>query len=251
MPTMRSCLLLAAAAAGILPAGEAPPPAPPDPALAIVAEGASIYRQRDLDALMQIALRHARTREFAADGRVPALGRAEEDQLRQALIRACTAREGLLAALAGLPAAIPPRARDALILDLLAYQAEAAPGPTAVPPEAPPVPSAAAPVILRLPPFTATRAVEGLGRRQLTLGIALAFPDQATARGLEAQAPRVQDAILGALRDQGPAVFADPDHAVLKQALTAAVRQAVPGFPADGLLIPQLESGPADAPAER
>jgi hypothetical protein len=43
----------------------------------------------------------------------------------------------------------------------------------------------------------------------------------------------------------------DPDHATVKSRLTDAIRAKIPAFPNDGLLIPQLESGPADAPADR
>jgi hypothetical protein len=38
---------------------------------------------------------------------------------------------------------------------------------------------------------------------------------------------------------------------VVKATLIAAIRAKVPTFPADGLLIPQLETGPADQAAER
>lgn len=246
MLPMRSALLIGLATLGL--AGEPVQPAA-DPAQAIVAEGAFTYRQRDLDALLLVALRHARSREFAPEGRAPALGAAEEEQIRQALIRALPAREALAAALAALPASVPPAARDAIALDLLAWQAE--PNPRATPAAGPSSPPASGPVIVRLPPIRITRQVEGLGQRRLALGIALAFPDGAAAQALEAQAPVVQDAVLGALKDLGPALFGDPDHGLVKQRLGEAVRARIPGFPADALLVPQLETGPADAPAER
>jgi hypothetical protein len=244
---MRTLMLLGIAVYAC--AGEPAPPAV-DPAQSIVAEGAFTYRQRDLDALLLVALRHSRTREFAGDGRTPALGATEEEQIRQALIRALTAREAFIAALAGLPAAVPPAARDAIALDLLAWQAEANPRAAAAV-AAPPPPPATGPVIVRLPPIRIARQVEGLGQRRLTLGIALVFPDGAAAQALEAQAPVVQDAVLGALKDLGAELFGDPDHAVVKQRLGEAVRARIPGFPVDALLIPQLETGPADAPTER
>jgi flagellar basal body-associated protein FliL len=228
-----------------LVAGEAAP----DPAQAVVAEGACIYRQRDLDALLLVAMRHARAKEFAPDGKSVAIGNADADQIRQAIIRALTAREAFAAALAGLPERVPPAARDAIALDLLSYQAEA--NPRAAPAAgAPPAPSAG-PVLVRLPPFTITRAVDGQGRRQLTLGLALAFADAAAAQAMEAQAPIIQDTVLGALRGMGPELFIDPEHAMVKARLTDAIRAKIPGFPVDGLLIPQLETAPADQPAER
>lgn len=227
-----------------LAAGEAVP----DPAQAVVAEGAFTYRQRDLDALLLVATRHARAKEFAPDGKAVAIGTNETDQIRQVIIRALTAREAFAAALAGLPERVPAAARDAIALDLLAYQAEANPRAATAPAAAAP---SAGPVLVRLPPFTITRAVEGQGRRQLTLGLALAFADAAAAQAMEAQAPLIQDTVLGALRGMGPDLFVDPEHATVKSRLTDAIRARLPAFPADGLLIPQLETGPADQPAER
>lgn len=242
---MRLPLLLVIAIG--LAAGEAAIAPPPDPSQAVVAEGISIYRQRDLDALLLVAMRHARNKLLSPDGKAAQLGPADEAQVRQVVIRALTAREAFAAALAGLPERIPAAARDAIALDLLSYQAE--PNPAAVPVAAPA--AAEGPVLVRLPPFTITRAVEGLGRRQLTLGLALAFADAGAAKALEAQAPLIQDAVLGALRAIGPELFVDPDHAQLKARLSDAIRARLPAFPADALLIPQLEAGPADQPAER
>lgn len=235
-----------------LAAGDAAPaPAAPasDPAQAVVAEGACTYRQRDLDALLLVALRHARAKEFSADGKAVVIGNGEADQIRQTIIQAMTAREAFAAALAGLPERVAPAARDAIALDLLAYQAEA--NPRAAPAAGAPAVVRAGPVLVRLPPFTITRAIDGQGRRQLTLGLALAFADAATAQAMEAQAPLIQDIVLGALRGMGPELFVDPEHAQVKARLTDAIRSKLPTFPADGLLIPQLETAPADAPAER
>lgn len=233
-------------------AAPAPAPAAADPTAAIIAEGAYTYRQRDLDALLQIALRHARNKAMSADGKTQLVTAADEDRLRQTLIGAFTAREALLAALAGLPDRLSPAARDAIVLDLLAYKAEPAAAPpaaapaAAVPAAAPP---AAGPAIIRLPPFTITCAIDGKGRRQLTIGLALAFADGSQAKAMEAQAPVLQDAVLAALRGLPAAAFTDPDHHALKQLLSDAVRARIPGFPADGLLIPQLDAGSADAAA--
>lgn len=245
---MRAAPLIAAAlAAGPLCCGDAAPQI--DPTQAVVAEGAFLYRQRDLDALLLVALRHARAKELSADGRPTAISNAEAEQIRQAIIAALPAREALAAALAALPERVPPAARDAIALDLLAFQAEANPG--AAPAAATPAAVSGGPVLVRLPTFAITRAVEGRGRRQLTLGLALAFADAAAAQAMEAQAPLIQDAVLGALRGMGPDLFLDPDHAEVKARLAAAVQARLPAFPADGLLVPQLETGPADAPAER
>lgn len=250
------CILLCAAAVGAGEAAPAPVQAPaqqPDPTQAVVAEGAFLYRQRDLDALLLVALRHARAREFAADGKATVLSGAETEQIRQALIAAMPAREALAAALAALPERVTPAARDAIALDILAYRAEANPrqAAPASPVPAAAVPAAAGPVLVRLPPISITRAIDGKGRRQLTLGLALAFADAAAAQALEAQAPVIQDAVLGALRGMGPDLFFDPDHAAVKARLAEAIRARLPSFPADGLLVPQLETAPADPPADR
>lgn len=265
---------------GFLAAAEPPPPAPspapapapapvassPDPTAAVVAEGRFIYRQRDLDALVLIAQRHAKNK----------LPKADEERLRQALIRCLTAREPLIGMLAELPPSIQGNARAALVLDLIDYQAEpalppAAPPPNAnVPPPTPPAPPTATappptaappaatapaaagkePVMVRLPVITRTRTLEGLGKRQLTLTLALYFRDPVLAQGLEAKAPLIQDAILGFLQTMPAAQFAEPDQLALKEGLTKAVIAKVPEFPADGILIPQLEAGAAETPAK-
>jgi flagellar basal body-associated protein FliL len=235
-------MLLAATLTTLLWAGDAAP----DPSAAIVAEGACIYRQRDLDALVLVALRQARERSFAPDGKSPLLTKTDEDRIRQVLIRALVAREALQAALAGLPAQIPPRARDAIILDLLAYQAEPAAKAPASPAEAVPAAAVAGPVLVRLPPLTLARAIAGKGRRQLTLALALAFADATQAKALEAQAPLIQDAILGCLNRLPEAEFTEPDFAKLKTSLGEAIRARVAAFPIEGLLIAQLDAGAAD-----
>lgn len=238
---------LACLCAAVLAGAEEPSPIGQDPAQAVVAEGRSIYRQRDLDALLLVALRHARTRDFSPDAKAPLITRSDEERIRQVVIRALTAREAFAEALAALPEQVAPAARDAIALDLLAWKGE--PNPAAA--ESPSIPQLAGPALVRLPPFTITRAIDGHGRRQLTLGLALSFADAATARALEERAPLIQDAVLTALRGMGTGIFLDPDHGELKLKLTEAVRARIAGFPADGLLIPQLETGPADAPAER
>ncbi|MEK7415953.1 MAG: hypothetical protein AAB263_21835 [Planctomycetota bacterium] len=260
---MRSLFLSCVAAAAI--AGEAVPVAPsataaattPDPSAAIVAEGVFTYRQRDLDALLLVAVRHAKAREFTADGKSGTLSRPEEDRIRQVLIRAMVAREALADVLAALPERVSSAARNAIALDLLAYKAEPAaqlvaqPTTGTVSPIAPsPIPISG-PVIVRLPPFTISRMIVGSGRRQLTIGLAVAFADGAQAKAIEAQAPLMQDAVLGAMRGVEPSMFVDPDQAALKRRLSDAIRAKIPAFPADGLLVPQLEAGVADAAPER
>jgi flagellar basal body-associated protein FliL len=214
----------------------------------VVSEGAYTYRQRDLDAFMLIATRHARQK----------LSQGDEDQLRQALIQALPARESLLAALAGLPPVLAGKARDQLVLDLLDYQAERAPIKPLTPAspaardEADEAASAAAdtgPVLVRLPNLTMNRVLDGVGKRQLVLGIALYFADAGLSKKLENRAPLVQDAILGHLNALPDRDFAEPNQLTLKEGLIAAVKTKVPEFPADGILIPQLEVTAPDAPA--
>ena len=221
----------------------------PDPTNAVVAEGAFTYRQRDLDAFMLIAARHARQK----------LSQGDEEQLRQALVRALPAREGLLAALAGLPPALAGKARDQLVLDLLDYQAEQAPRKPLTP--ATPADSGAradepaaadgGPVLVRLPNLTMNRTLDGVGKRQLVLGIALYFADPGLSKRLENRAPLVQDAILGHLNALPDRDFAEPNQVTLKEGLIAAVKSKVPEFPGDGILIPQLEVTTPDAPAPK
>jgi hypothetical protein len=227
-----------------------------DPTAAVVAEGHFTYRQRDLDTLMLIAQRHARGK----------LSKADEERLRPLLLQALTAREALIDLLGGLPASLAGKGRDALILDLLEYQAEPAtlrpPGggaAAAAPASGAPVQQAAAPVpasaasadggvvLVRLPALSLTRTLEGIGRRQLVLGLALYFRDAALAKALEAKAPLIQDAILGYVQHLPPAQFAEPDQLRLKDGLIKAVTTRVAEFPSDGILIPQLEANNPDA----
>ena len=231
-----SAILLASAAAaadGVPPSGPptspslAPPGAPSthfDPTAAVVAEGHFVYRQRDLDALVLIAQRHARGK----------LSKADEERLRPILLQALTAREALIDVLGGLPASLAGKAHDALILDLIDYQAEpasvrpaAAGAPPPLPGSQPPSAGSAAPVqaasdgaiLVRLPALTLVRTLEGIGRRQLVLGLALYFRDPALSKSLEAKAPLLQDAILGYMQHLPPAQFAEPDQLQLKAGL--------------------------------
>lgn len=235
-----------APAAGGQPA--AAPAERPDPTAAVVAEARYVYRQRDLDALMTIALRHAK-------GKV---AKADEDRVRQTLLMAFTAREPLMQVLATLPPSYPAKGRDALLLDLLDYQAEPAKPPAAPPAAAPGAPAApvgdaapsaapAGPILVRLPPLTVTRSLESAGKRSLTIGLALVFTDPALSKTMEAKAPIIQDAILGFAHALTPAQIAEPDQLALKAGFAKAIAAKVPGFPLDGVLIPQLETG--DAPA--
>ncbi|MBA3939293.1 MAG: hypothetical protein H0X38_17730 [Planctomycetes bacterium] len=200
---------------------------------------------------MQIAQRHARGK----------LGKADEEILRQALLAALTAREPLLETIAMLPPAMTSHAREQLVLDLLAYQAEPAklaappsgePGATPAPADA--AKSAAAPaaapsdgpVLIRLPPLTLNRTVEGGAKRQLVLGLALFFKDPALAKSLEAKAPLIQDAIIGYVQKLPSTQFVEPDQALLKSGLAKAVIAKIPEFPGDGILIPQLDATAGD-----
>jgi flagellar basal body-associated protein FliL len=193
-----------------------------------------VYRQRDVDALMLVAQRHAKVR----------FGGADEERLRTAIIRLLIAREDFADAAAALPPAVAGPARDQLLLDILAYQAPAS-GRAPAPATAPVALSAAAPagpVLVRLPPLALTRDLPQLGRRTLTLAMALRFPDTALAQALEDQAPLLQDALLTAVQQLDPALFAQPDQQRIKDVLTAAARARVPTFPADGLLVMQMEA---------
>jgi len=224
---MRTALLvIAACAVGAAETASA------DPTATVVAEGRGIYQQRDVDALVLIAQRHARIQFSGAD----------EERLRQALARMLVAREALVEATAQLPAAMPKPARDQLLLDVLDYQVALRPESAPTTTTTSPTPSSAnGPVLVRLPPLAVTRDLPG-GKRRLTLAMALRFPDAAAAKALEDQAPVLQDAILTAVQGLDPALFAQPDQQRIKDALIAAARSKVPAFPADGLLITQMES---------
>jgi hypothetical protein len=233
----------------------------PDPTAAIVAEGKYVYRQRDVDALMLIATRHAKAR----------YGKAEQDRLREVLTTALMAREPLMDALAALPGGFSSAARDALVLDLLDYEAEAAktpaapaapaapagdatqPPPTtaapagaAAPQPAAPAATAGGPLLIRLPPLNLVRTLPGIGKRHLTLTIALFFRDQAQATKLQDRAPLVQDAILSFVQALSPAQFVEPNQLTLKDGITAAIIAKVPDFPPDAVLIPEMDAGVPD-----
>jgi len=256
-PPLVRLLLLGAVLAGPLAASDSPaPPAssPDDPTNLIVAEGRAVYRQRDLDALVMIAARYHHG----------AFSPADEDQLRHALARILVAREPLLDSLEGLPPAVATgKAGDAFLLDLLDYRASSEHGayllpatasasaslPVAtepIPAHAPEASAAAgdAPVIVALPPLVVVRTLPGPVRRSLQLQIALRFADQATSQRIGAQAPIIRDAILGYLDGLSNAVFLEPKQQRLKQGITAAITLQVPGFPANAVLIPQLDSTP-------
>lgn len=231
----------------------------PDPTAAIVAEGRYIYRQRDLDALMLIAARHAKAR----------FGKAEEDRVRETLINALLAREPLMDALATLPSAFSGPEREALLLDLLDYQAEPAKAPTAPPAGEPSVPAPGAPatsaapatpattavangpLLIRLPPLTLVRTLPATGKRQLSLTIALFFRDQAQAQKLQDRAPLVQDAILSHIQGLSAAQFVEPNQLTLKDGITAAIIAKVPDFPPDAVLIPEMDASAADGEAPK
>ncbi len=208
----------------------------PDPTAAVVVEGAQLFRQRDIDALILIAQRHAKGK----------LGGADLERMRMVIVRALAAREKMLAVLADLPSSLPAKAREGFILDLLDYQGEINPKArkTEVDPVIHEAPPPAGPVMVRLPPLPLYRMVAG-SRRQLTLGIALYFADPTLGKRMEDQSPLIQDAILAQLQRLSDAEFLEPNHANLKQALTKAIVARVPGFPNDGVLITQLDPGDA------
>jgi hypothetical protein len=261
--TRLSATLLATALAALagLTAAETPQPLTPaggDPTAVVVAQGHQIYRQRDLDALVLIANRYHHG----------VLSAPDQDQLRRALAHILLAREPLLESLEALPATVSHgKLGDAYLLDLLDYQAETNPTPTApatltgpaqstgvAPASAPPAESEVVgdgPVIVPLPPLVLVRTIAGSGRRQLSMQIALRFADQATSHRFEAQAAVIRDAILGYMDAVTPEVFLEPKQSDLKQGLLAAITAQISDFPASAVLIPQLDAAPAaaDAPA--
>lgn len=245
----------------VIPAADEKPSATvataqPDPTAAIVAEGKYVYRQRDLDALRLIAVRHGKTR----------LSQIEDQNLREVLTNALLAREPFLDALSTLPSGFSGPERSALILDLLDYQAE----PTKVPVvtnEAPAAEStttgsvgiaaaAAAtaavktseggPMLIRLPALHLTRSLPGVGKRQLNLTIALFFRDPALAQKLQTRAPLVQDAILSHVQGLNAAQFTEPNQLTLKDGITAAIIAKIPEFPPDAVLIPEMDASAGD-----
>ncbi|HEX3134588.1 MAG TPA: flagellar basal body-associated FliL family protein [Planctomycetota bacterium] len=204
---------------------------------------------------MLIAARHAKVK-FA---------RFEEDRLRDALTTALLAREPLMDALAALPGGFSEAEREALVLDLLDYQAEPAKSPTTpapandppaggAAPASPPGANAAVtpatndkgPLLIRLPQLTLSRSLPGVGKRTLSLTIALFFRDPLLAQKLQDRAPLVQDAILSYVQALPPAQFAEPNQLTLKDGITAAIIAKVPEFPPDAVLIPELTSGSSD-----
>jgi flagellar basal body-associated protein FliL len=232
----------ATGAASATAAAAGAPAAQPDPTAAVVAQGHEIYRQRDLDALVAVAQRYAKGK----------LDPAACDAVRQALVRLLVARERFNEGVGDLPPALTGKARDAFVLDVLDYQADVAPpaapvAATAAVPAPAEAPAAPGPVIVSLPALTQARTIDKIGRRQLVIGIALLFPDAAAAKACEARAPLIRDALLGCVQQLAPAQFVEPDQAMLKSAFGAAVHAKVPEFPADGVLIPQLDAGPAEA----
>lgn len=243
-------------AAGAVPAATEKPPTPtahqPDPAAAIIAEGKYVYRQRDIDALMLIAVRHAKAR----------FSKTEDEHLRDVLTSALLAREPFLDALAALPggsAGFSGPERDALILDLLAYQTELAKVPAAQAPAAGADPTVvgapvtavpaspdAGPMLIRLPMLHLTRSLPGAGKRQLNLTIALFFRDPAVAQKIQPRAPLIQDAILSHVQGLSAPQFIEPNQLILKDGITAAIIAKIPDFPADAVLIPEMDASAGD-----
>jgi len=243
--TAASATAAAPAAAVPATAPAAVAPAPTDPTAAVVAQGNQIYRQRDLDALIAIAQRYAKNK----------LDQNSCDALRQTLVRILVAREAFNAGVAEFPPALNGKARDAFVLDLLDYQAEAVPATAAAPVTAAPAPVAAqtgapaATVIVNLPPMTLSRTIDKVGRRQLVIGLSLLFPDAATAKSFEGRAALIRDCLLGCAQQLAPTQFVDPDQGMLKTAFVKAIQTKIPEFPNDSVLIPQLDAGPVETAA--
>jgi len=266
-----------------IPAPVAAPRA--DPSATVVAEGRSVYRQRDLDALVLITQRHAKTK----------LSKTDEDQLRAVLLQALVAREPFVAVLNQLPVAVV-KGRDAIALDLIDYQADPVKGPTPATPAtaspaaalpavavpAAPAPAAASPLtpapavadkaatgVLTptaptapaaaprtfpqpemLPPLVLPRTLPTYGKRVLEVEMWVNWPDQATVDRVAAKVPLLRDAVLGYLQALPAKDFAEPNQIKIKEGLTRAILAKIPEFPADGLLIPHLR-GLADEAAAK
>jgi len=202
--------------------------AEPDPAAAVVATGVQTYRVRDLDALIAIAKRQSGNTISAAD----------EERVRQAIVAALSAREPLLAALAGLP--MSGAARDRFTLDLLDYRAEPTAGLTVESaPAVPPIPSGE--VIIALPALALPRTIDGVVW-VLQAEFALRFPDEAAAQRAQASAPKLRDAILDYLQTLSAAAFTVPDRVVVKRDLGKIIAKLSPESAAEPLLIPALSA---------
>ena len=229
----------------------AAPSAQPDPTTAIVAEGRYIYRQRDVDALVQIASRHTKLR----------FSKTEEEVLRQAIIGMLISREPLQDAIAHLPPGFSGTNRDLFVLDVLDFEGEpskavappSTPADPATPPTATPntnttaaaatpTPETSGSLLIRLPALHLSRTLPGLGKRHLSMTIALFFRNREQATKLQESAPVIQDAILSYVQGLSPALFAEPNQLVLKDGITTAIIAKVPNFPLDAVLIPEMDT---------
>jgi hypothetical protein len=218
------------------------PSVQPNVTAAIVAEGRYIYRQRDVDALVQIASRHTKLR----------FTKVEEDILRQAIIAMLISREPLQDAITHLPPGFSGTNRDLFILDVLDYEGE--PSKATIPPAAnaapnatqntspSPSPEARSSLLIRLPSLQLSRTLPELGKRHLSMTIALSFSNRELAEKLQDRAPVIQDAILSYVQGLPPALFAEPNQLVLKDGITAAIVAKVPEFPTDAVLIPEIDT---------
>jgi hypothetical protein len=234
------------------------PSAQPDPTAAIVAEGRYIYRQRDVDALVQIASRHTKLR----------FSKTEEEVLRQAIIGMLISREPLQDAIAHLPPGFSGANRDLFVLDVLDFEGE--PSKAVAPPSTPtdsttpstapssappntagtvtaPTPEAQGSLLIRLPALHLSRTLPALGKRHLSMTIALFFHNREQAAKLQERAPVIQDAILSYVQGLSPAQFAEPNQLVLKDGITAAIIAKVPDFPLDAVLIPEMDTAAPSA----
>ena len=248
--------------ANTAPAAVTPPTTSvqPDPTAAIVAEGHYIYRQRDVDAFVQIASRHAKTR----------FSKTDEENLRQSIIGLLIAREPLQDAITHLPPSLSGANRDLFVLDVLDYEGELSKAATAPPPSAnaasaatqnstttpdapaastptTPTPNAQGSTLIRFPALHLTRTLPALGKRHLTMTIALFFHHRELADKLQDRAPVIQDAILSYVQGISPALFAEPNQLILKEGITSAIIAKVPDFPVDAVLIPEMDTAEPSA----
>ena len=107
--------------------------------------------------------------------------------------------------------------------------------------------------IVRDPRIALLFLIPGIGRTLRINGRAVidADPDLCASFTMEAKAPIIQDAILSYAHQLTPAQIAEPDQIALKAGFAKAIAAKVPGFPVDGVLIPQLDTGDTPTGADR
>ncbi|MDA3959309.1 MAG: hypothetical protein PF961_00860, partial [Planctomycetota bacterium] len=197
---------------------DATPETPPvDPSLTPVAFGAdTVYRLRDLDALMMVTTRHLQ--------RQP--DEQEEQALRDLLADILVAREGVVALLNKLPPGLDESAREALILDLLAYRPATLPAVTRLPENH----NQAAPSSQAAPQAGAATPVIPAGAEALLKPVEQAEPTTPTAPDAQADAPKPEPAAPATHADAAPEADAasptGPAHSTVIPSIRLSRRDA-------------------------